>query len=281
MQAGLGEYDRHGLLIHPDYGPRVRIGKLWTDLPLAHDAPRPFGVAEFCEMCDRCATACPAQAISYGPRHTVTAAAGAGAGAGAGRTVAAAAQEKTTTKKTKKKKKKTTTTRRKTEKPSGAASSEAEAGSAGGGGGGGGGGMRRSGEYHNVSNLIGVSKWTTNAEKCFSYWTQSNAACSVCIRVCPYNRTSDGAGSGHGDRSITIAQRVSDSAWRQLASSKVGRRWCQRLALAWDDASGRAQRLRPATWWKLSTKGKGKGNKQQPQQRGASGAGAAAAAGRQ
>jgi hypothetical protein len=192
--------------------------------------------------------------------------------------VAAAAQEKKTTKKTKKNKKKTTT-RRKTEKPSGAASSEAGGGSAGGGGGGG----MRSGEYHNVSNLIGVSKWTTNAEKCFSYWTQSNAACSVCIRVCPYNRTSDGAGSGHGDRSITIAQRVSDSAWRQLASSKVGRRWCQRLALAWDDASGRAQRLRPAKWWKLSTKGKGKGkgNKQQPQQRGASGAGAGAAAGRQ
>jgi Fe-S-cluster-containing hydrogenase component 2 len=223
-------------------------------------------------MCDRCATACPAQAISYGPRHTVAAAAGAGAGAGAGRTVAA--QEKTKTKK------KTTTTR-KTEKPSGAASSEAEAEAGSAGGGGAGGGSMRSGEYHNVSNLIGVSKWTTNAEKCFSYWTQSNAACSVCIRVCPYNRTSDGAGSGHGDRSITIAQRVSDSAWRQLASSTVGRRWCQRLALAWDDASGRAQRLRPATWWKLSTKGKGKGNKQQPQLRGASGAGAGAAAGRQ
>ena len=34
----------------------------------AHNSPKMFGVAEFCEQCDRCATGCPAQAISYGPR---------------------------------------------------------------------------------------------------------------------------------------------------------------------------------------------------------------------
>lgn len=39
IKAGLGEYGRHGLLITPEYGPRVRIGKIFTDMPLAHDVP--------------------------------------------------------------------------------------------------------------------------------------------------------------------------------------------------------------------------------------------------
>ncbi|GIS71288.1 MAG: hypothetical protein CM1200mP10_08650 [Candidatus Neomarinimicrobiota bacterium] len=44
IQAGLGEYGRHGLLITKEFGPRVRIGKIFTDLPLAHDKPIQFGV---------------------------------------------------------------------------------------------------------------------------------------------------------------------------------------------------------------------------------------------
>ena len=125
-------------------------GCVWTQ-----DVPTKFGVAEFCTSCDRCATACPAQAISYGPRGQQ--------------------------------------------------------------------------EHHNRSNLVGVKKWTTDAEKCFSYWTQSNAACSVCIRVCPYNR---------GDT-------WSDRLWRRVARVPA----LQQLALRWDDASGRGKRLRPASWW--------------------------------
>lgn len=67
IQAGLGEYGRNGLLITKDFGPRVRIGRIHTDLPLAHDKPVRFGVREFCDTtCRRCAEACPPKAISHG-----------------------------------------------------------------------------------------------------------------------------------------------------------------------------------------------------------------------
>lgn len=67
LQAGLGEVGRNGLLINPRFGPRFRIGKIYTDLPLVVDAPHKFGVAQFCAQCDRCAQACPPQALPYGP----------------------------------------------------------------------------------------------------------------------------------------------------------------------------------------------------------------------
>ena len=66
MQAGLGEYGRHGLVISPELGPRFRIGKIFTNMPLATDAPKSFGVKEFCNQCDRCADKCPAKAIPDG-----------------------------------------------------------------------------------------------------------------------------------------------------------------------------------------------------------------------
>ena len=66
IAAGLGELGRMGLLITEKYGPRVRICKVFTDLPLRHDGFRPFGVADFCRTCKKCATHCSAQAISFG-----------------------------------------------------------------------------------------------------------------------------------------------------------------------------------------------------------------------
>jgi epoxyqueuosine reductase len=67
IKAGLGEYGRLGLLITPDFGPRVRLGKVFTNLPLAHDAPRSFGVRAFCDICNACARGCPVKAIPDGP----------------------------------------------------------------------------------------------------------------------------------------------------------------------------------------------------------------------
>ncbi len=67
LKAGLGEYARNQLVITPETGPRLRFSKIFTDLPLAHDAPRKFGVAKFCAVCTRCADACPAKALPYGP----------------------------------------------------------------------------------------------------------------------------------------------------------------------------------------------------------------------
>lgn len=66
LAAGLGELGRMGLLITEKYGPRVRLCKVFTDLPLLHDDYRPFGVAEFCRTCMKCARHCPSRAISFG-----------------------------------------------------------------------------------------------------------------------------------------------------------------------------------------------------------------------
>ena len=125
IQAGLGEYGRLGLLITKEFGPRVRLGKIFTDLPLVHDRPRFFGVKEFCDTCRRCAEACPAQAIPFdAPSERV----------------------------------------------------------------------------YNRSNLVGVTKWSVDAEKCFGFWVGQNSDCSICIRVCHTTRTSPNGGivSGYG-----------------------------------------------------------------------------------
>jgi reductive dehalogenase len=65
VAAGLGELGRNGMLITPEYGPRVRLAKVYTELEIAPDKPRTFGVWEFCKTCKRCAESCPSQAISF------------------------------------------------------------------------------------------------------------------------------------------------------------------------------------------------------------------------
>ena len=70
IDAGLGELGRNGLLITPEFGPRARLSKVFTDLPLVPDEPIEFGVVEFCEKCETCAKYCPSQAIIYGKRTT-------------------------------------------------------------------------------------------------------------------------------------------------------------------------------------------------------------------
>ena len=68
MQAGLGELGRNGLLITTEFGPRVRISKIMTDLPLLVDRPIDFGVTEFCNVCKKCAYKCPSRSIMTGDR---------------------------------------------------------------------------------------------------------------------------------------------------------------------------------------------------------------------
>ncbi len=65
LKAGLGEYARNQLVITPEFGPRLRFSKIYTTLPLAHDAPRKLGVAEVCNICTRCADACPVKALPF------------------------------------------------------------------------------------------------------------------------------------------------------------------------------------------------------------------------
>lgn len=64
IDAGLGELGRNGLLITPQYGPRVRLCKIFTDIPLKADKPIEFGVRKFCRTCKKCAKNCEADAIS-------------------------------------------------------------------------------------------------------------------------------------------------------------------------------------------------------------------------
>ena len=154
LKAGLGEYGRHGLLITKEFGPRVRIGKIFTDLPLAHDRSAGFGVTEFCETCRRCSDACPVNAIPDGPP---------------------------------------------------------------------------SAEVYNRSNIRGVQKWTVDAEPCFRFWANQNSDCSICIRVCPYNR----------DFSSRWAR-----AWRWLAGTRL-----RRLALWLSDRFTPGARVSPSAWW--------------------------------
>jgi reductive dehalogenase len=68
VDAGLGEVGRMGLLVTPKYGPRVRLAKVITDMPLTVDPPIRFGVSEFCEVCMLCATHCPSSSVTEGPR---------------------------------------------------------------------------------------------------------------------------------------------------------------------------------------------------------------------
>jgi len=67
IDAGLGELGRNGLLITPEYGPCVRICKVFTDLPLEADKPREIGIANFCRRCNLCAEACEVEAIQKEP----------------------------------------------------------------------------------------------------------------------------------------------------------------------------------------------------------------------
>lgn len=70
MQAGLGDLGRNGLLITPPFGPRLRLSKVITDLPLVADTPVDFGVTEFCTVCQKCVDLCPSRAITPGERTT-------------------------------------------------------------------------------------------------------------------------------------------------------------------------------------------------------------------
>ena len=113
VKAGLGEYARNQMVITPEFGPRLRFSKIFTNLPLTHDIPQPKGVRAFCDICTRCADACPVKALPFGPPSTETA---------------------------------------------------------------------------NISAIKGVRKWTSDAEKCFSFWAKLASDCAICMRVCPFNR---------------------------------------------------------------------------------------------
>ncbi len=68
MEAGIGVPGRNGLLITEEFGPRVRLGAIVTNLELQPDRPMDKEeIARFCLSCDACRRACPVDAIPGEP----------------------------------------------------------------------------------------------------------------------------------------------------------------------------------------------------------------------
>jgi len=61
--AGIGWIGRNNLLVHPEFGSRLRYNTILTDLRLEADEPAGFG----CGDCTACLTSCPASAITREP----------------------------------------------------------------------------------------------------------------------------------------------------------------------------------------------------------------------
>ena len=59
-EAGLGSIGRHGLLITPRFGPRVRLACLLTE---AEVESSPVNPVDYCINCDACIRICPAQVL--------------------------------------------------------------------------------------------------------------------------------------------------------------------------------------------------------------------------
>ncbi len=62
-KAGIGEIGINGLLISKEYGPRMRLGLVSTNIPLEEDLVKKQYIREFCNICNRCKTTCPPKAI--------------------------------------------------------------------------------------------------------------------------------------------------------------------------------------------------------------------------
>jgi epoxyqueuosine reductase QueG len=59
IRAGIGWIGRNNLLVHPDYGSKIRIATVLTDMPLDTDKP----LEQDCGECRKCIEICPVKAI--------------------------------------------------------------------------------------------------------------------------------------------------------------------------------------------------------------------------
>ena len=67
--AGIGYHGRHGLIITPEHGSRVRLTAIYTNienLPFAKDNSHEW-INSFCQKCGRCIRKCPGFAIQEEP----------------------------------------------------------------------------------------------------------------------------------------------------------------------------------------------------------------------
>ena len=59
LRAGIGWIGRNNLLVHPEYGSKIRLATILTDMPLKTDAC----VQRDCGACRKCMEVCPVNAI--------------------------------------------------------------------------------------------------------------------------------------------------------------------------------------------------------------------------
>ncbi|MFQ5682904.1 MAG: hypothetical protein ACE5HC_06490 [Candidatus Binatia bacterium] len=71
VNAGLGELGRHGMLVHEEYGSRLHLSVVTTDLPLEVDKPEDIGLEDVCKYCMKCAKTCPSHSISFGDKEVL------------------------------------------------------------------------------------------------------------------------------------------------------------------------------------------------------------------
>jgi epoxyqueuosine reductase len=65
VHAGLGWRGKNNLFVDPEFGSRVRLVTVLTDMPLRVDSPQ----SEKCGSCAFCVEACPAQALGDSPKE--------------------------------------------------------------------------------------------------------------------------------------------------------------------------------------------------------------------
>ena len=65
QKAGIGYVGKHGLLITPKFGPRVRLAAVYTSIQNLPDSKENnhSWIEEYCKICGRCINECPPQAI--------------------------------------------------------------------------------------------------------------------------------------------------------------------------------------------------------------------------
>lgn len=61
--AGLGEMGLSGLLVTKEFGPRIRLAMVSTNIPLVPNEVSNLGIRDFCRLCERCKQYCPSKAI--------------------------------------------------------------------------------------------------------------------------------------------------------------------------------------------------------------------------
>lgn len=64
-EAGLGQIGRCNMIVNRQFGNRLKIAAVLTNMPLIEDGPVDFGLVDVCRLCQKCARDCPAKAISF------------------------------------------------------------------------------------------------------------------------------------------------------------------------------------------------------------------------